>query len=310
MEGIVIKSTGSWSTVRRNDGKKFNCKLKGQFRIKGIKATNPISVGDKVNFDILPFEETGLITKILTRSNYIIRKATKLSKISHIIASNIDQAYLIVTLAEPRTSMGFIDRFLITTEAYHIPANLIFNKIDIYDDELKKLHNKITNIYISAGYKCFSVSALRGDNIEIIKKVLKGKINLFAGHSGVGKSALINAIEPEFRIKTKDISSYHKKGKHTTAFAEMYELSFGGFIIDTPGIKEFGLLDFKKEEIAERFPEMRKYMHGCRFNNCTHVHEPGCAVKIALEKGLISRSRYNNYLSILNDDYFDKDNWN
>ncbi|MCD4745626.1 MAG: ribosome small subunit-dependent GTPase A [Bacteroidales bacterium] len=302
--GTVIKSTGSWFIVQQEDGKIIKCKLKGKFRIKGIKTTNPVAVGDNVIFKCLPDKGMGLIIQILPRNNYIIRKATKLSKISHIIAANIDQAFIIITLAQPRTSTGFIDRFLVTAEAYHIPANIVFNKIDIYDNSLKELHKKLTDIYTKIGYNCYAVSALRGDNIESFGEVIKDKKVLFTGLSGVGKSALINAIEPKLNIKTKDISFYHNKGKHTTTFAEMYKITFGGYIIDTPGIKEFGLINFEKQEVSERFPEMRKLMLNCRFNNCTHVHEPDCAVKDALEKGIISNSRYNNYLSILNDDYW------
>ncbi|MCD4772276.1 MAG: ribosome small subunit-dependent GTPase A [Bacteroidales bacterium] len=308
-EGIVIKSTGSWFTVMQNDGSKINCKLKGQFRIKGIKTTNPVAVGDKVEFIHVRDESTGLITRIFERKNHIIRRSTKLSAQSHIIASNIDQAVLIVTHAQPRTSTGFIDRFLVTAEAYHIPAVLLINKIDLFNEELKNYHDKIIQIYSSVGYPCYSVSALKGTNLTQLKNLLKDKISLLSGHSGVGKSALVNAIEPGLDIKTGEISHVHNKGKHTTAHAEMHKLSFGGFIIDTPGIKEFGLLDFDKNEVAERFPEMREKMHDCKFNNCTHVHEPDCAVKKAVEDGTINKSRYLNYLSILNDKYFEIVDW-
>jgi len=306
MEGTVIKSTGSWLTVLDSEGKIYNCKLRGKFRIKGIKTTNPVAVGDNVLFDLLKDKKTGLIKQILPRHNYIIRKATKLSKVSQIIAANIDQALLIVTLAHPRTSTGFIDRFLVTTEAYHIPAGIVFNKIDLYDKKLGQLQDELTAIYQNAGYQCLCVSALEGNNLDAFTSALKGKRTLISGHSGVGKSALINAVEPGLELKTKELSAYHKVGMHTTTFAEMHKLSFGGFIIDTPGIKEFGLTDFKRKEIAERFPEMRKYMHDCRFNNCTHIHEPDCAVLEALQKGEISMSRYENYLSILTDDYWEK----
>lgn len=299
MEGLVIKSTGSWYLVLQNDGTKIECKLKGNFRIKGIKTTNPIAVGDRVVFNYLSDKQFGFITKILNRRNYIIRRATNLSKISHIIAANIDQVLLVVSLAKPRTSTGFIDRFLVTAEAYHIPAIIVFNKLDIYDDKLKFKHDEIVKIYENAGYNCLGVSVYENYHIEKLRELLKDKINLFAGHSGVGKSALINVIEPGLNIKTKEISAFHEKGQHATTFTEMYQLSFGGFIIDTPGVKEFGLLDFKNTEVSERFPEMRKLMMNCRFNNCTHIHEPGCAVLEALKNGEISQSRYNNYLSIL-----------
>mgnify|MGYP006280157185 CR=1 FL=1 len=309
MEGIVVKSTGSWYKVRAGDGSYYNCRIRGTFRIKGIKTTNPVAVGDRVKFELESGRDTGVIREILERKNYIIRKATRLSKISHIIASNIDQAFLIVTLAYPRTSTGFIDRFLVTTEAYHIPAKIIFNKIDIYDDKLRDLLKETIEIYTSATYPCFSVSAETKENLELLKNEMMNKTTLFAGHSGVGKSSIINAIEPGMHLKTGKLSTQHKKGKHITTFAEMHELSFGGFIIDTPGIKEFGLRDFVKEEVSERFPEMRALMWDCKFHNCTHVHEPGCAVKEAVKEGKISETRYRNYLGILQDDYFGEKAW-
>jgi ribosome biogenesis GTPase len=304
MEGVVVKSTGSWLTVEATDNATYNCKLKGTFRIKDIKTTNPIAVGDQVRFVLVDDGNTGLIEEILPRHNYIIRKATKLSKVSHIIAANIDQAWLIVTLAHPRTSTGFIDRFLVTTEAYHIPAGIVFNKIDLYNDEINILMAELSLIYQAAGYQCHSVSAIRGDNINLLMKELIDKKTLFSGHSGVGKSALINALQPGMKLRTKELSGYHKVGMHTTTFAEMIKLLGGGYIIDTPGIKEFGLTHFDRKEIAERFPEMRNVMHNCRFSNCTHVHEPGCAVQKALKEGTISKVRYNNYLGILTDDYW------
>ena len=306
MEGTVIKSTGSWLTVLDNEDNTYNCKLKGKFRLKGIKTTNPVAVGDNVVFDLEKENKTGTIKKIKTRHNYIIRKATKLSKVSHIIAANIDQALLIVTLAHPRTSTGFIDRFLVTTEAYHIPAVIVFNKIDLNDEKIEKFQHELTEIYQSAGYPCLTVSALKGTNLNDFVNALKDKRTLVSGHSGVGKSALINAIQPGLELKTKELSGYHKVGMHTTTFAEMFKLSFGGFIIDTPGIKEFGLIEFDRKEVAERFPEMRKFMHDCKFNNCSHTHEPECAVIKALKNGEISLSRYENYLSILSDDYWEK----
>ncbi len=309
MEGIVIKSTGSWFTVMARDGSFAECKLKGNFRMKGIKTTNPIAVGDKVAFIPDKDENAGLITKIFPRHNHIIRKATNLSKLSHIIAANIDQALLVASLYQPRTSVGFIDRFLVTAEAYHIPATLVFNKTDLYDEKLFVKLDETINIYRAAGYPCFSVSARTGENVETLKAGIKDKINLFSGISGVGKSALINAIEPGLALRTGIISDYHKKGKHTTTFPEMHPLSFGGFIIDTPGIREFGLVDFRKEEIAERFPEMRMFMHDCQFSNCSHIHEPHCAVKDAVEKGEIPSSRYESYLRIYKDDYLDMEEW-
>jgi ribosome biogenesis GTPase len=305
MKGVVIKSTGSWFTVMGDEGKQWQCKIKGRFRIQGIKTTNPVAVGDNVLFDPLNDEDTGLIRAILPRHNYIIRKATKLSKVGHILAANVDQACILVTLALPRTSTGFIDRILVTTEAYHIPAFIVFNKIDLYDDKQQSEMDRLTGIYSGAGYDCLHTSALTGENTGIFREKIAGQRTLLAGHSGVGKSALINAVEPGLHLKTAELSGYHKVGMHTTTFAQMHPLSFGGFIIDTPGIKEFGLTAFNRTEIAERFPEMRARMHGCRFHNCTHVHEPGCAVKEAVEKGEISESRYWNYLGILNDDYWE-----
>lgn len=310
MDGLVIKSTGSWHTVLDNSGKHVNCKIKGQFRMKGLKTTNPIAIGDKVNFILQENENIGVIDKIYERTNYIIRKATKLSKESHIIASNLDQAIVIATLAKPKTSTGFIDRFLVTAEAYHIPAVIIFNKIDLYDDILWQKHKEVKKLYEEIGYPCFEISVLEKINIDQIKNLLKDKISLFSGHSGVGKSALINELESTINIKTGEISDYHEKGKHTTTFTEMHELSNGGLLIDTPGIKEFGLINFKASEVAERFPEMRKYMLNCKFNNCTHVHEPECAVLRAFEDGKISYSRYKNYLNIINDDYFSEKQFN
>jgi len=306
LEGVVTKSTGSWFTVLVGDETEYNCKLKGKFRMKGIKTTNPVAVGDNVKFEVLGDTKTGVIKEILDRNNYIIRKATKLSKVSHIIAANIEQACIIVTLAHPRTSTGFIDRILVTTEAYHIPSFIVFNKIDLHDDKLNNTLIDLMYIYSEAGYACLAVSAITGDNVGDFKKWITGKRTLVTGHSGVGKSALINAVEPSLDLKTSELSGYHKVGMHTTTFAQMFSLSFGGFIIDTPGIKEFGLTQFNRNEIAERFPEMRARMHDCRFHNCTHIHEPGCAVIDALENGEINLSRYENYLSILSDDYWEK----
>lgn len=307
--GIVVRSTGSSCNVLDESGRIIECKLKGNFRIKGIRTTNPLAVGDKVQYTVSNAEQVGLINSIEPRFNYIIRKSTKLSKQSHIIAANIDQAVVMVTLTSPRTSTGFIDRFLVTAEAYHIPAILIFNKMDMVKGaDIEKI-NQLISLYEGLGYKCFKTSALEKTGIEEVKQMLKDKVTLISGHSGVGKTALINTIEPGLLRKVGIISDYHQKGKHTTTFAEMLPLTFGGFIIDTPGIKEFGLVDFDKQEIAERFPEMRNLMHECQFNNCTHIHEPGCAVKEALKKGDISESRYKNYISIVNDEYFEEAEW-
>lgn len=301
MEGIVIKSTGSWITVRLENGAKLDCKVKGLFRIKEIKHTNPVAIGDRVDVELQPGAEIGMIHKIFRRENYIIRKATKLSKVSHIIAANLHHAYLVVTLASPRTSNGFIDRFLVTAAAYYIPASLIFNKMDLVDEALEEQLDILTEVYEAAGYPCIRVSALRGDGIDDLSALLKGKVNLFSGHSGSGKSALIRAIDPALTPRVGTLSEAHSKGMHTTTFAEMYELASGGFIVDTPGIKEFGLIDFEKGEIARCFPEMDRLLPFCQYKNCTHTHEPGCAVKNNLEHGSVSLLRYNSYLSILDD---------
>jgi len=299
LTGTVVQSTGSWYSVLGPDGELSQCKLKGKFKVKGIRTTNPIAVGDIVEYHLLREEDTGLITDIKPRKNHIIRKATKLSKESHILAANLDQAIVIVTLTEPRTSTGFIDRFLITAEAYHIPAIIIFNKIDIYDEKTRENLGKLKEIYETAGYPCLAVSARTGQNTDQVHELLADKVSLLAGHSGVGKSALINRIEPGLDLKTQAISVVHGKGVHTTTFARMFKLSFGGFIIDTPGIKEFGLFDLDRNTLAERYPEMRALMHECKYTNCTHLHEPGCVVKEAVEKGEISKSRYDGYLRIM-----------
>jgi len=302
LKGIVTKSTGSWYSVLKPDGTFIECRLKGKFKVLGIKTTNPLAVGDHVVFRVLREENTGVITQILPRKNYIIRKATKLSKLSHILAANLDQAIIIVTLAEPRTSTGFIDRFLITAEAYHIPAVIIFNKIDLYNDGKMEELSTLKSVYEVAGYPCYAVSALTGENTGDVVELLKDKVSLVTGHSGVGKSALINTLEPGLDLKTKPISRAHKKGVHTTTFAMMFRLSFGGFIIDTPGIKEFGLYDLDRNTLAERYPELRALMHACKYKNCTHLHEPGCAVKEAVKNGEISMIRYEGYLRIMAND--------
>jgi ribosome biogenesis GTPase len=299
--GIVVRSTGSWYVVRTDEKLLYNCKLKGRFKIKGIRTTNPLAVGDRVDFKLHETDKTGLIVHIHERKNYIIRKATKLSKSSHIIASNLDQAVLIVSLVKPRTSTGFIDRFLVTSEAYHIPAVLIFNKYDLYDDNIKAQLDELIKVYSSAGYSCLVTSAKEGFHIDDFKAMLKNKASLLAGHSGVGKSALINKTDSSLNLKEGEISLAHLKGKHTTTFAEMFPLTFGGDIIDTPGIKEFGLVAFEKTELGQRFPEIRQLMNQCRFSDCLHVNEPGCAVCEAVEKGSFPQFRYQNYLNMLHD---------
>ncbi len=302
MQGIVTKSTGSWYEVRQPDGTNIDCRLRGQFRIKGIKNTNPLVVGDYVEF-IVENDGSGWITQILPRKNYIDRKSTKLSKISHIIAANIDKAFLVVTLTEPRTSLGFIDRFLIAAEGFRIPVCLVFNKMDIYSDEEKNVVGELADLYSGIGYEILRTSTATGEGIKELKETMQGRTVLFSGHSGVGKSALIKAIAPEMDIRIGDISHVHNKGKHTTTFAQMFRIdAIDGFIIDTPGIKEFGLIQYSKEEIRDYFPEIRQYNNCCRFNNCLHVHEPGCAVLKAVEEGKIPSSRYMNYIAILEDD--------
>lgn len=307
MTGIVTKSTGSHYLVRTENGEVLDCVLKGKLRLDGRKTTNPVAVGDKV--DINREGEDTVISNIYPRKNYIIRKSINLSKQAQILASNLDQAILVATLVSPRTSLGFIDRFLITAEAYSIPAKLVFNKADILDEELLKLQQEIIDIYTKIGYECIVVSSVNGKNLEKVKELLQNKTTLIAGHSGVGKSTLINAIEPTLQLKTGEISAAHSKGMHTTTFAELHELSFGGFIIDSPGIKELGLVEMKKEEVGHYFPEIRERMNDCKFNNCLHVNEPKCAIKDAVESGEISEERYTSYLGILNGEEMDWKEW-
>ena len=301
LKGIVIKSTGTWYEVLQENGTVINCRLRGVFRIKGIKNTNPVIVGDRVDFS-MEADETGYITHIEARKNYIDRKSTKLSKISHLIAANIDIAFLTVTLKEPRTSLGFIDRFLIACEGFRIPACIVFNKMDIYNEKETALIDRIGKMYESIGYATLRTSTVTGEGISALHEHIKGRIALFSGHSGVGKSALLNAIYPDLNLKVGEISKYHQKGKHTTTFAQMFPAEKNTFIIDTPGIKEFGLIQYSKDEIRDYFPEIREYNNCCRFHNCLHVKEPDCAVIKAVEEGKIPSSRYANYLAILQDD--------
>lgn len=298
MQAIITKSTGSWFSALTADKRKIECRLRGNLRLNDSKSTNPVAVGDHV---ILEFSTTGdaLITEILDRKNYIVRKSVNLSKQTHVIAANIDLAIVIATLAEPRTSTGFIDRFLCTAEAYEIPAMVVFNKIDILEEEEKNTMEDLMKTYIAIGYKSLAVSAVERTNLNLLKKEMQGKVNLVSGHSGTGKSTLINALDPTLNLKTGAISATHLKGKHTTTFAEMFELQFGGFVIDTPGIKEFGLTGMENHELSHYFPEMLQRLSQCKFYNCTHVKEPGCVVKTAVETGEIALSRYKSYLSIL-----------
>lgn len=300
MQGMVVKSTGSWYKVRVEDGTYFNCRIRGKFRMQGIKSTNPVAVGDRVL--LCKEDETVLITEILPRKNYIIRKSVNLSKQVHIIASNIDQAFLVVTLAAPATSIGFIDRFLVTAEAYQIKTYLVFNKIDSYDEFDREYHDEIVSMYTSAGYDCIEVSALKNQNISALIDLMQEKVTLLSGHSGVGKSTLVNTIDPELNLLTQEVSESHQKGMHTTTFAEMFELKFGGFIIDTPGIKGFGLVEIADEELGDYFPEIFAHKSSCKFHNCMHVNEPSCAVKSAVEQEEIHPIRYESYLTMLEDD--------
>jgi ribosome biogenesis GTPase len=304
MTGIVYKSTGSWYTVKTEDATVYKCRIKGKFRIKGIKSTNPIAVGDVVDFKIEDKnnEHTGVIHKIHDRMNYIIRKSVNLSKRIHIIASNIDQVFLLITLNNPPTFTSFIDRFLATTEAYNVKTVLLFNKVDTYDeDELLEV-KYLAALYRAIGYECVGVSALEGKNVDKVKEMMLGKTSMFVGHSGVGKSTLVNTIEEGLDIKTKAISTQHSQGQHTTTFAEMFDLSFDARIIDTPGIKGFGIVDMEKEEITDYFPEFFALKRDCKFNNCLHIEEPHCAVKSALENGDIALSRYKSYVQMVEGD--------
>ncbi|AYN66855.1 ribosome small subunit-dependent GTPase A [Euzebyella marina] len=301
MIGTVYKSTGSWYTVKNENGEFFECRIKGKFRIKGIKSTNPIAVGDEVAFEIeqLGDDVVGVIHEIKDRSNYIIRKSVNLSKLTHIIAANLDQVFLLVTLNNPTTYTIFIDRFLATAEAYEVPVILLFNKIDTYSIEELAEVKYLAELYRGVGYTCIGISAKTGKNVDKVKEYMMGATSMFSGHSGAGKSTLINAIEPKLELKTAEISEQHLQGQHTTTFAEMYDLNFGGRIIDTPGIKGFGIVDMEKDEIGDYFPEFFALKGNCKFNNCLHLDEPKCAVKEALENEEVSWSRYRSYVQMV-----------
>jgi len=300
-KGIVIKSTGSWYNVRKENGEDINCRIKGKFRIQGIRTTNPIAVGDVVEFK-MEQDDTGVITKIEPRKNYIIRKSVNLSKQAHIIAANIDQALLVITMTDPPTSTGFIDRFLVTAEAYEIPVVLLFNKVDLYDEKAFESSELLKAIYGDIGYQTYDIIATDLQKVGFLNELMKDKTTLISGHSGVGKSTLINTLDPDLDLKVGEISSYHHKGQHTTTFAEMHLLKNGGYLIDTPGIKGLGVIDIEKNELAHFFPEMMDRLNGCKFHNCLHINEPGCSVKAAIEDGEIAISRYESYLSIYHDD--------
>ena len=299
MHGLVIKNTGSWYTVLTDDGQLIDCKIKGNFRLKGIRSTNPVAVGDRVQ--IVPNNEgTAFITEIEDRRNYIIRKSINLSKQSHIIAANVDQAILVVTVANPQTSTTFIDRFLASAEAYRVPVILVFNKTDLLDDDMRRYQEAMVNLYQTIGYECHQISAENGDGVDNLRSLLKDKITLLSGNSGVGKSTLINRLVPEANLRTSEISDAHNTGQHTTTFSEMIRLD-EGWLIDTPGIKGFGTFDMEPEELTSYFKEIFHFSQDCRFSNCTHTHEPGCAVLKALEDHYIAESRYQSYLSMLED---------
>lgn len=300
MRGLVIKNTGSWYSVRTDDNRTIECKIKGNFRLKGIRSTNPVAVGDCVEI-VCNQEDSAFITNIEDRRNYIIRKSPNLSKQSHIIAANVDQAFLVITVNHPQTSTNFIDRFLASAEAYRIPVVLVFNKTDILSDEELRYQEMMMMLYDNIGYKCVAVSALHDDISNVLNPLLENRITLFSGNSGVGKSTLLNGLIPGINLRTAEISDAHNTGMHTTTFSEMLSLPCGGWVIDTPGIKGFGTFDMEPEEICGYFKEIFMFSKDCRFSNCTHTHEPGCAVRQALENHYISESRYNSYLSMLKD---------
>ena len=301
IKGLVIKSIGILYSVKSEDGKIYSCKIKGKYRLQDIKSTNPVVVGDWVDFEPTAEPDEGMIVNVQDRKNYIIRKSSNLSKLTNILAANIDQALLIVTIAFPETNTEFIDRFLATAEAYSIPINIIFNKIDLYSSENLQTLEFLKNIYEKIGYHCYEISVKENIKIGLIREIMKNKINLVSGNSGVGKSSLINKLDEKLKLKTGIISDHHHKGKHTTSYAEMLELSSGGYVIDSPGIKGFGLIDFNYDEVYHFFPEFFKASSNCQFYNCVHVHEPNCAVKNGLLNNEISESRYKSYLSILSD---------
>lgn len=305
MKGLVLKSTGSWYDLLGEDDKTYRGRVRGKLRLDGIKSTNPIAVGDEVLFDKEPSpdeDDLALIHTIVPRRNYIIRKSNNLSKQTQVIAANMDLAALVVTMATPATSLGFIDRFLVTAEAYHIPALLVFNKIDIYGEDECAFLQEYERIYESIGYECLQVSASRGTHMNLLREKLHGKTTLFSGHSGVGKSTLLNYLDPHIERKTGAVSTYSNKGTHTTTFAEMFLTDWGARLIDTPGIKDFGVVNLEKQELSHYFPEMRDRLQDCKFNNCLHNEEPGCAIQAGFESGEIEPSRYYSYLSILNNE--------
>ena len=301
-EAVVVSATGLWCVVRTAEGEEYSCRIKGSFRIKGIKSTNPVAVGDNVRFAVDQNGENGVIHEILDRKNYVVRRSVNLSKRTHILASNVDTAFLVVTLAMPETSTTFIDRFLASAQAYNIPAVLVFNKMDIYTPEGVEAVNELRGLYEKIGYKTICTSVKTGMGIDELKEMMKDKTSMFSGHSGAGKSSLVNVVEPTLNLKTCEVSQSHSQGQHTTTFAQMHFLSFGGAIIDTPGIRGFGLVDMEPKEVGDYFPEIFALKGDCKFNNCMHTDEPGCAVLSAVECGEVAQSRYISYLGILNGD--------
>jgi ribosome biogenesis GTPase len=300
MKATVYKSTGSWYVTKTEEGQFVNSRIKGVFKIDGITSTNPVAVGDHVELEAEnDADATAMITKILPRKNYITRQSPSHKMQHHIVAANIDQSIMFATLREPRTSQGFIDRFLVTCEAYHVPAIIIFNKTDLYRKKEREKEKELTEVYTSIGYKVFPISVEKGEGLDEVKSQLEDKITLMSGHSGVGKSSFINKVFPSFRLKTSEISGWSGKGMHTTTFAEMFDLPTGGAVIDTPGMREFGIVDISKQELSHYFPEMRALINECHFNDCLHVNEPGCAIKKAVEDGRINVERYVSYYNIL-----------
>lgn len=302
IKGRVIKSTGSWYRVKLNNSSILECRIKGNLRLKGVRSTNPVAVGDIVHIEYENNTDNGIIVDIEDRKNFIVRKSINLSKKLHILAANIDRVFIIITIKNPRTPYGFIDRMLVTAEAYGIPASIIFNKRDTWNDEDQTLANEIKNVYQAAGYNTYSITALEKNDTEQFKSLLKNKITLLIGHSGTGKSTLINSLNPDLNIKTSEISTVHLQGRHTTTFAEMHPLDDNTFIIDSPGIREFGLINMDKYELSHYFPEMRDLLNQCRFDNCLHLQEPGCAVKQAVKENKIPFTRYRSYISMIEEE--------
>ncbi|GDX51818.1 putative ribosome biogenesis GTPase RsgA [Bacteroidota bacterium] len=301
MKGRVTKSTGSWYDVLTDEGVTLQCRLKGKLRLENRRTTNPVVIGDWVMVEPEKDNSAAVISEVLKRNNYIIRQSARNRTAEHILAANIDRAFIIATVKQPATTTGFIDRFLLTAEAYHIPSTILLNKMDLYNEDDLKQVEFLKNIYSKAGYPVELISAKTDEHLNAVRALMKDKVNLVAGHSGVGKSTFINKMIPGMNLKVGDVSDYHSKGMHTTTFAEMFHIPEGGFIIDTPGIKEFGILDLAPEELAHYFPEMKTRMHDCKFNNCLHINEPKCAIRDAVEKGEISKSRYGSYLAIVED---------